>query len=125
MVLEGVVTNVTDFGAFVDVGVHQDGLVHISKLSDRFVKDPHKVVKVGDRLQVRVLDVDLERRRISLSARSEEGPRPGSTKDRGRSGEAKDRGSRPRGQKGQRPGGKPSKFTHTPFANLLNKDSKT
>ena len=69
MQLEGVVTNVTAFGAFVDVGVHQDGLVHVSQLADRFVKSPSDVVKVGDRLQVRVLDVDLARRRISLSAR--------------------------------------------------------
>jgi uncharacterized protein len=70
MQLEGVVTNITAFGAFVDVGVHQDGLVHVSELADSFVKDPHAVVKVGQRLQVRVLSVDLERRRISLSARS-------------------------------------------------------
>lgn len=69
MVLEGVVTNVTHFGAFVDVGVHQDGLVHVSKLSDRFVKDPREVVRVGDRLKVQVLEVDLARKRISLSAR--------------------------------------------------------
>jgi uncharacterized protein len=69
MVLEGVVTNVTAFGAFVDIGVHHDGLVHVSQLSDRFVKDPADVVKVGDRLKVRVLEVDQERRRISLSAR--------------------------------------------------------
>ncbi len=77
MVLEGVVTNVTAFGAFVDVGVHQDGLVHISQLSDRFVKDPSDVVKVGDRLKVRVLDVDRERRRISLSARDKIAARRG------------------------------------------------
>jgi protein Tex len=69
MELEGVVTNITAFGAFVDVGVHQDGLVHISQLADRFVKDPHEVVKVGDRVPVRVLAVDLERRRISLTAK--------------------------------------------------------
>jgi uncharacterized protein len=69
MQLEGVVTNVTAFGAFVDVGVHQDGLVHVSQLADRFVKNPAEVVKVGDRLQVRVLEVDLQRRRIGLSAR--------------------------------------------------------
>jgi uncharacterized protein len=67
MQLEGVVTNVTAFGAFVDVGVHQDGLVHISELADRFVKDPLSVVKVGDRVRVRVLEVDLTRKRISLS----------------------------------------------------------
>jgi uncharacterized protein len=70
MALEGVVTNVTAFGAFVDVGVKQDGLVHVSQLADRFVKSPSDVVKVGDRIKVRVLSVDLERKRISLSARS-------------------------------------------------------
>jgi uncharacterized protein len=69
MLLEGVVTNVTNFGAFVDVGVHQDGLVHISMLADRFVKDPREVVKAGDLVKVKVMDVDLERRRIALSMR--------------------------------------------------------
>lgn len=69
MVLEGVVTNVTAFGAFVDVGVHEDGLVHVSKLARRFVRDPAAVVATGDRLTVRVLDVDLDRRRIALDAR--------------------------------------------------------
>ena len=69
MVLEGVVTNVTAFGAFVDVGVHQDGLVHVSQLADRFVRDPAEVVHRGQRLKVRVLDVDLARKRISLSAK--------------------------------------------------------
>ena len=67
MALEGVVTTVTDFGAFVDVGVHQDGLVHISKRADHFVKDPHQVVKVGDVVAVHVIDVDLRRQRIGLS----------------------------------------------------------
>jgi uncharacterized protein len=70
MALEGVVTNVTAFGAFVDVGVHQDGLVHISQLADRFIKDPSEVVKVGDKVQVRVLEVDLQRRRIALTRKS-------------------------------------------------------
>ncbi len=70
MELEGVVTNVTTFGAFVDVGVHQDGLVHVSQLADRFVKDPHEVARVGERIKVRVLEVDLPRKRIALSARS-------------------------------------------------------
>jgi protein Tex len=69
MVLQGVVTNVTAFGAFVDVGVHQDGLVHVSELANRFVRDPAEVVRVGDRLTVRVLAVDLARRRLSLSAK--------------------------------------------------------
>ena len=67
MVLAGVITNVTAFGAFVDVGVHQDGLVHVSELAHRFVKDPKEVVKVGDRVKVKVLQVDLARRRIGLS----------------------------------------------------------
>lgn len=69
MILEGVVTNVTNFGAFVDIGVHQDGLVHISALADRFVKDPREVVKAGDVVRVKVLEVDLARRRIALSMR--------------------------------------------------------
>jgi uncharacterized protein len=70
MELEGSVTNVTAFGAFVDLGVHQDGLVHVSQLSDRFIKDPHAVVRVGDRIKVRVLEVDLARRRIALTAKA-------------------------------------------------------
>ncbi|SDX21081.1 Tex family protein [Thiocapsa roseopersicina] len=69
MILEGTVTNVTNFGAFVDVGVHQDGLVHISALADRFVKDPHAVVKSGDLVKVKVMEVDLVRKRIALSMR--------------------------------------------------------
>ncbi|WP_019906229.1 Tex family protein [Methylobacterium sp. 77] len=72
MRLEGVVTNVAAFGAFVDIGVHQDGLVHISVLADRFVKDPREVVKPGDVVQVRVVEVDAARKRIALSMRSEE-----------------------------------------------------
>ncbi|MDF9392149.1 MULTISPECIES: Tex family protein [Methylococcus] len=71
MRLEGVVTNVTNFGAFVDVGVHQDGLVHISHLADRFVRDPREVVKAGDVVQVKVLEVDVPRKRIALSMRSD------------------------------------------------------
>ncbi|MEW5724639.1 MAG: Tex family protein [Thermodesulfobacteriota bacterium] len=74
MRLPGVVTNVTNFGAFVDVGVHQDGLVHISQLADRFVRDPREVVKVGQRVTVTVLEVDLARNRIALSLREQPGP---------------------------------------------------
>lgn len=70
MVLNGVVTNVTNFGAFVDVGVHQDGLVHVSELSHRFVKDPAEAVKVGDRVKVRVLKVELDRMRVGLSIKA-------------------------------------------------------
>ncbi|MFA7826545.1 Tex family protein [Aeromonas dhakensis] len=72
MVLEGVVTNVTNFGAFIDIGVHQDGLVHISSLTDRFVKDPREVVKAGDIVRVKVLEVDVPRKRISLTMRLDE-----------------------------------------------------
>ncbi|MCE9957684.1 Tex family protein [Aeromonas rivipollensis] len=72
MVLEGVVTNVTNFGAFVDIGVHQDGLVHISSLTDRFVKDPREVAKAGDIVRVKVLEVDAPRKRISLTMRLDE-----------------------------------------------------
>lgn len=74
MQLEGVITNVTNFGAFVDIGVHQDGLVHISQLSNQFVKDPHTLVKTGDIVQVRVTDVDETRRRIALSMKSPNSP---------------------------------------------------
>ena len=69
MQLEGVITNVANFGAFVDIGVHHDGLVHISHLADRFVKDPREVVKTGDLVKVRVLEVDVARQRIALSMR--------------------------------------------------------
>ena len=74
MILEGAVTNVTNFGAFVDIGVHQDGLVHISSLSDRFVEDPHTVVKAGDIVKVKVMEVDLPRKRIALTMRLDEQP---------------------------------------------------
>jgi uncharacterized protein len=76
MLLEGVVTNVASFGAFVDVGVHQDGLVHVSQLANRFVKDPREVVKAGDIVTVKVMDVDLKRRRISLTMKLQETPTP-------------------------------------------------
>ena len=74
MVLEGVVTNVAAFGAFVDVGVHQDGLVHISAMANAYVKDPRKVAKPGDVVRVKVLEVDPKRRRISLTMRLDEAP---------------------------------------------------
>jgi uncharacterized protein len=78
MQLEGVITNVTNFGAFVDIGVHQDGLVHISALSNTFVKDPHTVVKAGDVVKVKVLEVDIPRKRIALTMRlADEVPKGG------------------------------------------------
>ncbi|HKP39854.1 Tex family protein [Mycobacterium sp.] len=76
MVLEGVVTNVAAFGAFVDVGVHQDGLVHVSAMADRFVSDPHEVVRSGQVVRVKVMDVDVERQRIGLSLRLNDTPQP-------------------------------------------------
>ena len=135
MMLEGVVTNVTAFGAFVDVGVHQDGLVHISQLADRFVKDPHDVVSVGDKLKVRVLDVDVERKRISLTAKSESPPqRPRGRSDRGPQGDGRKgrpghgdrqgRGADSRDRRDQRsPRQQPqrSTFSNNPFADLLKK----
>ena len=74
MMLEGTVTNVANFGAFVDIGVHQDGLVHVSQLADHFVKDPSALVKAGDVVKVRVVEVDLKRKRIALSMRKDEAP---------------------------------------------------
>lgn len=79
MILEGVITNVAAFGAFVDIGVHQDGLVHVSMLADRFVKDPNEIVKVGDIVKVKVLEVDLPRKRIQLTMRLNETPQANST----------------------------------------------
>lgn len=123
MVLEGVVTNVTAFGAFVDIGVHQDGLIHVSELSTRFIKDPAEVVKTGDRLKVRVLSVDKPRRRIALSAKM---PVPGSGTGGAPAQRPQDRpaprpgnsgGSfqnRPREERRSFSGG----FTNNPFGNL-------
>ncbi|AOJ01974.1 MULTISPECIES: Tex family protein [Burkholderia] len=83
MVLEGVVTNVAAFGAFVDIGVHQDGLVHVSAMSTKFVKDPHEVVKAGQVVKVKVLDVDVKRQRISLTMRLDDDAAPSAAGDRG------------------------------------------
>jgi protein Tex len=82
MVLEGVVTNVAAFGAFVDVGVHQDGLVHISAMANAYVKDPRKIAKPGDVVRVKVLEIDPKRRRISLTMRLDEAPEARPTKAR-------------------------------------------
>jgi len=110
MALEGVVTNVTAFGAFVDVGVHQDGLVHVSQLADRFVKDPHEVVKVGDKIKVRVVEVDLARKRIALTAKSGALPQPN---PRGQQ-----RPQQPRAPERKEPPQKAA-FSNNPFATLL------
>ncbi len=98
MVLEGVVTNVTNFGVFVDVGVHQDGLVHISMMSERFIKDPRELVKAGDVVKVKVLEVDLQRRRIALTLRLGDSPQR-ARPDAARQGTGeRDRGRPPRHQ---------------------------
>ena len=112
MTLEGVVTNVTAFGAFVDIGIHQDGLVHVSEIADRYVRDPAEVVKTGDRITVHVIGVDKARNRVSLSARTK--PRPAAS---GR-GDGRAPGG-PRRMGGERGGRSHSSgFTCNPFANL-------
>ncbi|MDY4283805.1 Tex family protein [Xanthomonas sp. LF06-19] len=96
MVLEGVVSNVAAFGAFVDIGVHQDGLVHISALSDSYVKDPRDVVKAGDIVKVKVLEVDVARKRIALTRRLDDTPAPARPADRDRDRDARGAGGPPR-----------------------------
>jgi protein Tex len=116
MVCPGIVTNVTNFGAFVDIGVHQDGLVHISQLADRFVKDPREVVSPGDRVSVRVLEVKLDKQQIALSMRSGSnadvvrGPRPSGQERSGGPGKG------PRGPAAPPP--QPKKPFNNPFAGL-------
>jgi uncharacterized protein len=119
MQLPGIVTNVTKFGAFVDVGVHQDGLVHVSQLADRFIKDPADVVKVQQKVTVTVLEVDLARKRISLSMRSgakappaEKTAAPSKTRPERKSGAP----SRPQGRNPQNRGKQPF---HNPLAEAL------
>jgi uncharacterized protein len=122
MILEGVVTNVTNFGAFVDIGVHQDGLVHISALAEKFVKDPREVVKAGDLVKVKVMEVDIQRKRVGLSMRlgddaqktkAAEGRAPGA-------GQSRDRGPAPRGGKPQQQqrGTEPNSAMAAAFAKL-------
>src|SRR5690606_28341464 len=105
MVLEGVVTNVAAFGAFVDVGVHQDGLVHVSAMSKTFVKDPRDVVKPGDIVKVKVLDVDIPRKRISLTLRLDDEAAPQGQQGQPGGGERRQRGGRPPQQRQGRRGG--------------------
>jgi protein Tex len=100
MVLEGVVTNVAAFGAFVDVGVHQDGLVHVSAMAEHFVSDPHEVVRSGQVVRVRVVDVDIERQRIGLSLRLNDTPQDNQGKRNDRAGTSRrDAGQQGRGQR--------------------------
>ena len=101
MKLPGIVTNVVDFGAFVDIGVHQDGLIHVSQLADRFVEHPSAVVKVGQRVLVTVLEVDVERRRISLSLRTPRASGPGTSDSRAVSSQAAESGTRSKKAQGR------------------------
>jgi uncharacterized protein len=112
MVCPGIVTNVTNFGAFVDIGVHQDGLVHISQLADRFVKDPRDVVNAGDRVTVRVLEVKLDKKQIALTMKAERTERPAPSPPRGPQG-PRDRG----GPSAPQP--RPSTPFNNPFAAAL------
>jgi uncharacterized protein len=123
MACPGIVTNVTNFGAFVDIGVHQDGLVHISQLADRFVKDPREVVSPGDRVTVRVLEVKLDKKQIALTMKAERGqPSAARPPERGpqRPPEPRDRGGRPGGGAPGRPPAPPPAKTpfNNPFAAL-------
>ena len=116
MILEGVVSNVAAFGAFVDIGVHQDGLVHISALSDTYVKDPREVVKAGDIVKVKVLEVDVARKRIALTRRLDDVPGAPT------SGPREDRSARDNARGGPRHGGgnaRPPKPTAPPADNAL------
>jgi uncharacterized protein len=109
MLLEGVVTNVTNFGAFVDIGVHQDGLVHISMMSHKFIKDPRELVKAGDVVKVKVLEVDLQRRRVALTMKLDEATARGRPEPSGasRGGQAPPRPQQSRGREQDRRPGKP------------------
>lgn len=114
MKLPGIVTNVTNFGAFVDIGVHQDGLVHISHLSDKFIKDPKEAVTVQQKVNVTVVEVDVARKRIGLSMKSDPFAQPGETQQRG---------NKPRGNQGHRPKEKEQSMEEK-LAMLVNKFKK-
>jgi uncharacterized protein len=124
MVCPGIVTNVTNFGAFVDIGVHQDGLVHISQLADKFVKDPREVVSPGDRVSVRVLEVKLDKQQIALSMKSgsgadvARGPRPsGERSGGGWGGQGGGHNQRGGGTQSGNRGGSPNPAPQRPFNN--------
>ena len=122
MVLEGVITNVTNFGAFVDIGVHQDGLVHISAMSDKFIKDPREVVKAGDVVKVKVMEVDLARKRVGLSMRlSDEAGKPAAKPQRER---ADQRRNDNRGGPKQRSGAQSKPASNNAFAEAFAKARK-
>ena len=114
MKLPGVVTNITAFGVFVDIGVHQDGLVHISELSNRFVKNPNDVVKVHQRVMVTVLEVDLQRKRISLSMKEKQARAETKMKDKRLTKEPKPKSLSPLKKD-------PNDFSNNPFEVLKEK----
>ena len=125
MTCPGIVTNVTNFGAFVDIGVHQDGLVHLSQLADRFVKDPRDVVNPGDRVSVRVLEVNLEKNQIALTMKSEARPREARPPMEQRPNQGPNRAPNPNYNRDQKPepkrDAKPAKGGfNNPFADLAN-----
>jgi uncharacterized protein len=105
MILEGVVTNVTNFGAFVDIGVHQDGLVHISAMSEKFVKDPHQIVKAGDVVKVKVMSIDIQRRRVGLSMRLSDDARNQADENKPKGNSNSHRSNKKRSASTQKPAG--------------------
>ncbi len=121
MICPGIVTNVTNFGAFVDIGVHQDGLVHISQLSNRFVKDPREIVNPGDRVKVRVLEVNLEKKQIALSMKLDEKGTTQESQAERQPKNVKDRKDQPK----QKPSQPVKKAFNNPFAALLDKESES
>ena len=118
MILEGVVSNVAAFGAFVDIGVHQDGLIHISALADRFVKDPREVVKAGDIVKVKVLEVDVARKRIALTRRLDDAPAPRDARNTEPRHDPASRDPR-KDPRGGRPGGQAPRTSTPPPDNAL------
>jgi uncharacterized protein len=127
MVCPGIVTNVTNFGAFVDIGVHQDGLVHISQLADKFVKDPREVVSAGDRVSVRVLEVKLDKKQIALTMKSQSQSGSDARGERSAGGaRPPDDGRRPLRDRGAPPPPppKPTPFNN-PFAALANRGKRS
>ena len=118
MVLEGVVSNVAAFGAFVDIGVHQDGLVHISALSDRYVKDPRDVVKAGDIVKVKVLEVDVARKRIALTRRLDDSPAPPPARPTDGARDAR-RGGNPGHERGRGPAPRAPQQAAAPFNSAM------
>lgn len=121
MMLEGTVTNVAAFGAFVDIGVHQDGLVHVSQLADRFIKDAHEVVKAGDVVKVRVVEVDIKRKRIGLSMRKHDDGSAPRSEQRGGAPKSGSFSSRPQERRGTPPKSEPQGALAAALAAAMNR----